>query len=322
MLSVITPPESESTPSMRAEVTTKALSLNLDIKIYPSPATFPIAYFSLIKLLFDTRKPSTKWLVLIDDDTFIPSLPSLTAHLSRTYDDNAETLIAALTDDKFQIDVWGLIPFGGGGVFISISLAEHLLQPHIWDTCVTGMGQEQGDGILGKCLNEYTSVRPHFDLELNQMDLKGNVDGLFEGGRRMLTIHHWRSWFTIDVPLIHSVSKICGFEGPLMRFLFPAENLMLVNGFSITEYPDGVGGVDFTAVEKTWNGEAKRFAHHVGPLREAVEDGRKNRFGLVKSEVVEGGLRQLYFRPRGEGNSNEEEGGGMDGLLELFWLAS
>jgi hypothetical protein len=52
-------------------------SLGINLTITPSDLPFPKAYFSLIKQLCDTRTPKTKWLVLIDDDMFIPSLPTL-----------------------------------------------------------------------------------------------------------------------------------------------------------------------------------------------------------------------------------------------------
>lgn len=92
---------------------------------------------------------------------------------------------------------------------------------------------------------------------------------------------------------------------------------MLTNGFSIVVYPGGLNGIDLGAVEKTWDGDAARFLHHIGPLREPMDANIKARYELVRADVVDGGVRQLYHRPRVEG---EEDGRGMDALLELFWL--
>lgn len=317
-LSVISPSESASTPYMRHQVEATAISLNLALNITPSDVPFPIAYFSLIKVLYEARSAHTEWIVLIDDDTFIPSLPTLAAHLKKHYDHDEEQMVAAITDDKHQIDVWGLIPFGGGGVFISVPLAARLIDPEIWNICVEGMGQAQGDGILGRCLNMYTDIRPKFDLKLNQMDIRGDAAGLFESGRRMLTIHHWRSWFHVDVARAGVVAKSCGFEGVLQRWAFPEENIVLTNGFSIVQYPAGLGDIDLVAVEKTWGGEAERFLHHIGPLREPTDENQKIPYRLVRADVVDGGVRQLYHRPRVEGREGDR---GMDALLELFWLS-
>ena len=179
------------------------------------------------------------------------------------------------------------------------------------------MGQQQGDGILSKCLNEYTDVRPIFDAGLNQMDIRGSPAGYFESGRQMLTVHHWRSWFNVDVVSAGAVSAACGSECVFQRFSFPGENLVLSNGYSIVKYLDGVESVDLRQVEKTWEGERGRFLHHVGPLREPLEAAKRLRYQLVSAEVVKGGVRQLYYRQRMEGKEGEE---GMDKVLELFWL--
>lgn len=313
-LYVLAPPNPE-----RPIVEALATSLSMDISITPSEAPFPVAYFALIKLLYKARKPNTKWIVLMDDDTFIPSLPFLTHHLSIHYNCEEEVIVAALTDDSIQIDAWGLIPFGGGGIFISLPLAARLVSPEIWDRCEDGMGLSQGDGILSRCLNEYTSIRPTFDYGLNQMDIRAHPEGLFESGRRMLTVHHWRSWFDIDVARAGTVAKACGAECLWQRWVFPGENLVVSNGFSVVEYLDGVEGVDLGAVEQTWEGKRERFLFRVGPLREPVDKGRRVGYMLVDAEVVEGGVRQLYHRPWVDG---EEGNGGLDRVLELFWVAN
>ena len=51
-------------------------------------------------------------------------------------------------------------------------------------------------------------MRPGFDLGLNQMDIRGSAAGLFEGGRRMLMVHHWRSWFQVDVARLELWRKL------------------------------------------------------------------------------------------------------------------
>jgi len=296
--------------------------------ITASDLPFPTAYFSLIKLLYENRSPKTEWLVLIDDDTFIPSLPILVHHLNTVYDSSKETLISATSDDWNQIGAWGLIPYGGGGIFISIPLAEHLLQPEIWERCETGMGQRQGDGIVAACLYDYTSTRPIFDPLLHQMDVRdaqphtpSAAAGLFESGRRLLTIHHWRSWFTFDVPLSAKVTRACGWECLYQRWVFPIDSMVLSNGFSIVGYPGGVQEEDLGAVEKTWEGERERYRHKWGPLREGVKVGRKVSWGLVGCEVLdtqEGrAVRQLYLR---RGVQGAEGVKGMDGVLELLWI--
>jgi hypothetical protein len=101
--------------------------------------------------------------------------------------------------------------------------------------------------------------------------------------------------------------------------MFGKENLVLSNGYSITHYPRGVDTIDFRAVEKTWEGDRERFLHHVGPLREPGHPEETIRYELVDSEVMKGGVRQLYHRQREDGKEGEA---GMDAIMELFWMGS
>ena len=326
-LHVISPPVEEGF-SLLTDVLKRTEALNVDLHIHPSNASFPIAYFSLLKQLYDTRRLETKWLVLIDDDTFIPSLPSLVQHLNSKYDAEKEAVVAAMSEDVFQIRDWGLIPYGGGGIFVSVPLAARLIAPKVWDKCVEGLGETQGDQILAHCLYSYTDIRPVFDPLLNQMDFRNKddkakestADGVFESGRKMLTVHHWRSWFNVDVPIGGLVSKACGNEGIWQRWMFPQENLVLSNGYSITKYPAGVDRVNFGAVELTWKGEEHQFWASLGPLRPSLRDDEKRTFRLVHAEVLEGlGVRQLYYK-KGVEHDGSQSQGDMDQVLELLWM--
>lgn len=187
-LQVLSPPRDDD-----ILVEQELLAKGINITITPTTLPFPKAYFSLVKTLYETRSPNTKWLVLLDDDTFFPSLPKMVEHLATTYDHTKEVLVSAISDDLDQIRDLGLIPFGGGGIFISVPLAAHLTMPEIWDKCI-GSKRNEGDQMLNECLNEHTIVRPSFDALLNQMDIRGaGIEaGYFESGRRMLTVHHVR----------------------------------------------------------------------------------------------------------------------------------
>ncbi|KAH8602432.1 hypothetical protein B0O99DRAFT_500178, partial [Bisporella sp. PMI_857] len=221
----------------------------------------------------------------------------------------------------------GLIAYGGGGIFVSIPLAARLISPEIWDICVNGMGHFQGDQIFSHCLFDYTNVRPIFDPLLNQMDFQAKeeeslrcatADGFFESGRRVLSVHHWRSWFQVDVPAGSLVGKACGDAGIWQRWMFPQQNLVLSNGFSIVEYPAGVDKINFDAVEMTWTGEPLQFEAAIGPLRPPLKEGEKQSYRLVVAEILEGvGVRQLYYRKGSELEIGQRE---SDSVLELLWL--
>jgi hypothetical protein len=314
-LHVISPPN-DNTFAMQSRMR----DLGINTTIVTSKSSYAIAYFSLIKEVYDNRLPHTQWLVLIDDDTFIPSLPTLVDHLSTNYNPAKQVMVTAMSDNIDQIHEWGVQPFGGGGIFISIPLAARLTSPEIWDKCADGMGHGQGDQIISRCLNHFTDVRPKFDGGLNQMDIQGSGDsaaGYFESGRRMLTIHHWRTWFRVDVPMGALVSKACGYEGVFQRWSFPSANMVLSNGFSIVEYPEGLDKINLAAVEMTWQGEEANFLHKIGPLRKVLGE-EKVSYKLVASEVVDKWfVRQVYVHQGKEKQNEERE---MDGVLELLWL--
>jgi hypothetical protein len=314
-LNVLVPP---GDGDLHLQQTIRDLFINATITT--TDLEFAKSYFSLIKPLYEARTPSTQWLVLMDDDTFVPSLPALTDHFTTTYKAEEEMLVSATSDDLDQIRTFGLIPFGGGGVFISVPLAERLLRPETWEACLA-IPQSQGDGLLNDCLGQHSIVRPIIDHGLNQMDIGGSdepVAGYMESGRRMLTVHHWKSWFYVDMAMVAKVAEATGDEGVLMRWMFEG-NLVLSNGYSIVEYVGGVDGIDFEAVELTWAkiGEQRRYLHHVGPLREKLGKDKKRTYLIAEAEAVEDGVRQIYInRVEGKNDSSTE----IDRVIELVWL--
>lgn len=286
---------------------------NINLTLHIDDKIFAKAYFSLIKILYETRTPTTEWLVLIDDDTFIPSLPYLVNHLGSKYDASQKVVVATLSDNFEQLRTLGLMPFGGGGIFISIPLAEHLVQNDVWDSCLD-TPKKEGDQIVHDCLNGHTTIRPTFDAGLQQMDVRGDVSGYFESGRRLLTVHHWKSWYHVDIALSSNVSKACGFECLFQRWSF-TDNIVLSNGYSVVEYPRGLDDVPLDEVELTWDGEWKNFIHHMSPLRGPLDKKKKKSARLVESTVLAGiGVRQLYLDPA------EDLNGQMDRVIELLWL--
>lgn len=80
---------------------------------------------------------------MMDDDTFVPSLPYLISHFNKHYPAQDERMIAAMSDNIGQIHAFGLLPFGGGGIFISVPLAERLTRESTWEACMRS-GKDRG----------------------------------------------------------------------------------------------------------------------------------------------------------------------------------
>jgi len=279
------------------------------VTITSSSIPFAISYFTQVQNLYEARNTKTQWICLIDDDTFFPSLGDLVAHL-HNHDPSTPKIIAPMSDDFAQIQKHGLMPFGGGGIFISLPLAAKLSAPEVFNECLKS-GKIEGDQILNECINKHTSIRPIFDVNLHQLDLHGDVSGFFESGRKSLSLHHWRSWFEVDMPSVALVSEICGDACLLQRWLF-GDDMVLSNGFSVVRY---VGGVrfDLEEMEKTWDEDAERFLHSLGPLRQKLSDDEKIAYKMERVvRLVDGSIRQTYVHRAPEG--------GMDEVLELFWV--
>jgi hypothetical protein len=317
-LHVISPPHNDD---LRIEREIRAQGINLTITV--SDLDFAKSYLSIIKQLYEARSSHTQWLVMIDDDTFVPSLPYLVEHLNTRYDASKEVMVAALSDNIRQIQTFGLMPFGGGGIFISVPLAENLVKKEIWEKCMD-TELNQGDQVVDNCLNQFSAVRPSWDLGLNQMDFHGDAAGYFESGRRMLTVHHWKTWFDVNVPMAGNVSKACGYECVFQRWQFD-DNWVLSNGFSFVEYTKGIGGkegVNLEKVEPTWEDGKDIYLHHIGPMREIAKKMEKRSLLLKEAVVIpKVGVRQIYVERAEDGEDGKSKEGAMDRVVELLWLS-
>ncbi|KAI9839582.1 MAG: hypothetical protein M1819_002208 [Sarea resinae] len=304
-LLVVTPSQENDTAV--DEVEAEMRKLGIDVTVEKATGTpFPLTYFSLVERLYVRRRPSTRWIGLIDDDTFFPSIPRLSARLA-SYDDKKPFFIAPVSEDMEQIKKHGIIAFGGGGIFLSMPLVENI--HNVYPECAESDDWE-GDQVLSHCIYHHTSTRLTIDYDLHQLDLRGDPSGFFESGREPLSIHHWKSWFIVNIPKLAAVGRICGPECLLQRWRF-ADNIILSNGYSIVEVREDI---EFRPeyVEKTWEFEDWRFEHSLGPFRPALlEEDEKVTYLLEDSVPESNGIRQVYIH-RGRDGRN-------DRVLELLW---
>ncbi|MCJ1373522.1 hypothetical protein MMC20_004750 [Loxospora ochrophaea] len=314
--------ESEDVPADRGQMVSlqKSMrSVGLDVILHAANKhdTFPQRYFSLINILYRNRHPDTHWIGLIDDDTFFPSMSALISKLSG-FDPQQQYYIGTLSEDWWAVSNYGYMAFGGGGIFLSIPLAN-ILDANT-GTCKDHIGTSAGDIAVMDCVYAHTTTKLTHIPELHQVDIFGDLSGLYESGRLPLSLHHWKggSYFGPDgngYPLekMHLVSEICG-DCFLQRWQF-GDDTILSNGFSIAAYPrghlTGESPVDLEKIEETWHGNTL-FRHSLGPTRPrlALED-EKLQHTLVDSMLTASGVRQLYKRNGVDGD--------IDTVLELFW---
>ncbi|KAL2163584.1 hypothetical protein VTH06DRAFT_5642 [Thermothelomyces fergusii] len=278
------------------------------------PAAVEQLHFLMIRDMLELSTPQTRWLGVLDDDTFFPALHPLSVALGE-HDHTRPAWLGALADNWISMKIWGFMAYGGAGIFLSVPLAREL-DPHL-EACVRETTVPSGDGMLRDCVYGRTTTKLTVVDGLHQNDIRGDAAGFFESGRRVLSIHHWKSWYRAPVAPMAAVARVCG-DCFLQRWRFGADTL-LANGYSVSVYRDGVGALDLRRMERTFDEADGRFDFSYGPFRPRLPGDRKKSYRL---EAVDGGsargekLRQLYVH-----RANREQAGAQaaDEVVELVW---
>ncbi|KAG6367996.1 hypothetical protein INS49_002196 [Diaporthe citri] len=240
----------------------------------------------------------THWLGIIDDDTFFPSLHALASAFAQ-YDHTKPQYLGQLTESAHIVPIGILGGFGGAGIFLSWPLAQQL-EPH-----------------LESCLEDFAKLK--MVEGLYQMDIMGDTAGFYESSRRVLSLHHWKSWHWSPVDKMAAITKICG-GCFLQRFAFLGNGneafTILNNGYSINIYRADLEEIpDLSLTEQTWDGgEDGAYQWSLGPLRQKVDKGKKKSYWLEAVVAGENGtLTQVYVH-RGSRKPGE-----YDEVIELVW---
>ena len=292
------------------EVQAKADSLGINLYITENDEEYQRRYFTLVSHLGKHMRPQTRWSCVIDDDTFFLSMSELVKALGE-YDDTQPTYVGGLSESIPQIGVFGLMGFGGAGVFLSRPLVEEISKPEVFEACLNT--DHTGDRRISLCIYQHTYTHLTINHRLHQLDVQGDVSGFFESGRQPpLSVHHWKSWFHMDMAKLSVVSELCGDSCLLRQWKF-ADGWILTNGFSVMKYSQELDPNDKT-MELTWEGQNgavhESFLHEFGPLR--GKDWDKFSYVLEDSVLDGNKVRQWYV------HRDAEMG---DQILELIWRA-
>lgn len=296
--------------------------------LLPCELDFTLRYFSLVRALnshVSNNRHETEWLILMDDDTFFPSLSLVSERLS-TLSSSKPYWIGALSEASWQVRNFGRIGFGGAGVVLSRNLLETLDKRY--DECSgeeLGVSDMPGDQRLGNCIKK---VLPKLDLtvwsELHQWDMRPEPHGLFEAGRPIWSFHHFHGgqWGNADMTGMSSVATVAGDKSILRRWVFDSKGSgqrqerdfrVLTNGYSITHYhiDAGTSDINFEHTEHTWADAAEGYEESVGPLRPVDQKGvTKKRWLLRDATKVGANVHQFYWYESATENS----------VIEIVWL--
>lgn len=333
------PNDSAPNPDHMADLQSRMRDIGLAVtlvKALKPKDGFLERYFSLVRILYANRDEDTRWLGFIDDDTFVTSMSALISTLDR-YDHKQLEYLGALSEEWWTVYLYGLIGMGGAGIFLSLPLAK-IVEANL-DECKSNSRMGFGDHKIYECIERYTETRLTSVPGLHQIDIHGDRSGVFESGRQILTLHHWKEgywdekgegpdgirhqrWFPMDqMSLVTDVCDRCY----LQRWQFGIDTI-LSNGYSISIYPKGalkqtkkkplrLDKMEYTWVtpEKVKDSRNEGWDHYLGPLRPPIKlEEEKIPYRFLAGVKVDGGVRQ-YYRHLGKD-------GDMDTVVELFWI--
>ncbi|MCJ1449764.1 hypothetical protein MMC28_000092 [Mycoblastus sanguinarius] len=321
------PPDSKRMRSLERHMRNLGIDVTI-VKPLHKDDNMAQRYFSLARLMYRTRDSRTQWISFVDDDTFFPSIHSLISVLD-TYDPQEHWYLGGMSEEWWSVVRYGFMGFGGAGIFLSVPLAAIINANY--ESCEERSGAGAGDMKIRECIAWHTNTKLTHIRGLHQIDMHGDRSGLFESGRLLLSLHHWKAgWWDesgygagFPMSAMHQVADVCG-DCFLQRWQFGTDTI-LSNGYSIAEYPKGrlsgyKNDTDLDRVENTWlpagivtNSSNPGWDHYLGPLRPKMKlEEEKVQYRFLDSLAVDGGVRQLYLHT---GIDREP-----DTVVELFWI--
>jgi hypothetical protein len=182
-------------------------------------------------------------------------------------------------------------------------------------------------------------------------ELYGLQAASYESGIAPLTLHHYRNRHRFEPGKAHLVASVCGEACFLQRYGF-RDDWILVNGHSLTQYPDGVEAISLQQGRKLVTQQQQHYREEkrmaVG-RRLVVDDnaeenakkrkivtwtGRKRTWRFLDSSVGAGGeVWQAYVKRRGSSGAwadgderlpsdvvhTNEEPSDVDSVIVLIW---
>lgn len=314
---------------------------------------------SLMKRQDEQQRASsdqTKFLALVDDDTFFPNLDKLLRELAKFK--AVEPYYIGLPSERSDwfVERNESMTYGGGSVFLTRPMAETAAscfrKDKRADVLVSGSSWEMAlYDCISKNNKEQLHILPSFyspeDDKRYGEEIISNEG--YSGGIQPLTLHHARNWHRFEAGKGHMVTSVCGEDCFLQRFQFK-DDWILVNGYTITNYPDGMDAIPLKKGSKLLtqdSRDAKQVKIHESLILDSAErlaetaemkiivwTGRRRVWRLADSKILDNGeVWQAYIKKKDGGNwddyvdrrlsgdriHSDEEKTDRDSIIVLIW---
>lgn len=114
IISVVGPDDSMPDPAHMKDLQTRMRNQGMAVTLVPPlrrKDSFIQRYFSLVKTMYESVDEKTKWLGLVDDDTFMVSMNALVQMLSR-HNPEEQLYLGALSEEWWAVAAYGLVGMG------------------------------------------------------------------------------------------------------------------------------------------------------------------------------------------------------------------
>jgi hypothetical protein len=304
--------------------------------------------------LLRAHRRQKRYLVLADDDMFFPNLAVLLQRLS-TYDPEQEHYLGLPSErPDWTKDNRTMETYGGGAVVLTLPLARRVAGIDCtWpqSSPADDLAASKWDYALYQCITSHTKLDLHLLPSLYNpqgIDLVGPEGAAlnegYGGGLQPLTLHQYRAFHRFEAGRGHEIASICGEDCFLQRFRFQ-DNWILVAGYTISHYPDGVTTMPLAQSSRfvsqlyasdVWRAAlGSRLVVDAPPMPSDTKvlhwTGPKRTWRLLDSQTRENGeIWQAYLKSRSGENSfsdvddrlewgEGEEFAPADSLILLIW---
>ncbi|KAI6750936.1 hypothetical protein HG530_014386 [Fusarium avenaceum] len=268
-----------------------------------------------------------KWYGILDEEIFLPNLSYLQKRLF-AYNSEKELYVGLPSErGDWAIGEGFMTTYGGGAVFLTRSAISRVPELPCFDgVSVDPTNKKSWDSLLQDCLAKNTKMKMHilpsFYSPKDNDDYSSHLDS-YETGIHPLALHHYQERHHLTPSQAHLVTDVCGEACFLQRYRF-RDNWVLVNGYTITEYPDGIHLSDMPLSTVGKGSSSRRSV--IGPvkLKEDTTDrkmlfwtGRRNVWKLMDSvTTTEGDVWQAYVKRGALDEPTLRKRWGEEGLVQ------